>query len=283
MATGHSKDFFLSGLLRLVCPHSRRAGGCNKHRDLWKPTVSTREVSKQTRLSVLQGLSRSSFLTFSWNSTRYLWIWGNMLNLGTTLFFRTWTVAWPIALMACAWRGGQAVDCEVPTKLDDPSDLSERPNVDLYRPEALAECVCTPGTTCRSVVSKANIASVAGTILLRIALGTLLERFGPVNVQCSLMVFVLFGLPCLQPLIHPGPTSSSAFVSAWWVLHLSRINSGAPAWTCRFSTSSPLVHPNRNGESIGHNMHNYAQFCTSLSLSFSLSLYTYIEIQSTRN
>ena len=25
---------------------------------------------------------------------------------------------------------------------------------------------------------------------------------------------VLFGLPCLQPLIHPGPTSSSAFVSA---------------------------------------------------------------------
>ena len=104
MATGHSKDFFLSGLLRLVCPHSRRAGGCNKHRDLWKPTVSTREVSKQTRLSVLQGLSRSSFLTFSWNSTRYLWIWGNMLNLGTTLFFRTWTVAWPIALMACAWR-----------------------------------------------------------------------------------------------------------------------------------------------------------------------------------
>lgn len=89
-------------------------------------------------------------------------------------------------------KGGQAVDCEVPTKLDDPSDLSERPNVDLYRPEALAECVCTPGTTCRSVVSKANIASVAGTILLRIALGTLLERFGPVNVQCSLMVFGAF-------------------------------------------------------------------------------------------
>lgn len=38
-------------------------------------------------------------------------------------------------------KGGQAVDCEVPTKLDDPSDLLEL-NVDLYRPEALAECVC---------------------------------------------------------------------------------------------------------------------------------------------
>ena len=31
------------------------------------------------------------------------------------------------------------------------------------------------------------IASVASTIFVRIALGTLLERFGPVNVQCGLM------------------------------------------------------------------------------------------------
>ena len=82
-------------------------------------------------------------------------------------------------------KGSQAVDCEVPTV---PTVLSAA----QYRPEALAECVCTPGTTCRSVVSKASIASVAGTILLRIALGTLLERFGPVNVQCSLLVFGAF-------------------------------------------------------------------------------------------
>ena len=111
MATGHSKDFFLSGLLRLVCPHSRRAGGCNKHRDLWKPTVSTREVSKQTRLSDLQGVGVLFWHFLETPPGIYgiygYGIWGNMLNLGTTLFFRTWPVAWPIALMACAWRAGR--------------------------------------------------------------------------------------------------------------------------------------------------------------------------------
>eukprot|EP00435_Cladocopium_sp_Y103_P055083 s663_g18.t1 len=95
-------------------------------------------------------------------------------------------------------KGGQAIDCEVPTSKTtsvedvDDLDLSADRNAELYRPETLADCVCTPGTTCRSVISKANIASVAGTILLRVALGTILERFGPVNVQCGLMFFGAF-------------------------------------------------------------------------------------------
>ena len=153
-------------------------------------------------------------------------------------------------------KGGQAVDCEVPTKLDDPSDLSEL-NVDLYRPEALAECACTPGTTCRSVISKANIASVAGTILLRIALGTLLERFGPVNVQCSLMVFGAFWV------------AMSAAINSSWTYIFFRFCIGlvgaafvtnqfwCPGLDVAIFDNFP-IGSSKQGESIGHNMHNYA-------------------------
>ena len=61
-----------------------------------------------------------------------------------------------------------------------------------YRPEVLAKCVCTTGTECNAMIANAGVAAVASTIFVRIALGTLLERFGPVNVQSGLMTFGAF-------------------------------------------------------------------------------------------
>jgi len=58
-----------------------------------------------------------------------------------------------------------------------------------YDPDVLTKCVCTGGTDCKSVLANAGVASVASTIFVRVALGTLLERFGPVNVQSLLLTF----------------------------------------------------------------------------------------------
>ena len=61
-----------------------------------------------------------------------------------------------------------------------------------YRPAVLAKCVCTTGTSCNGMIANAGVAAVASTIFVRIALGTLLERFGPVNVQSGLLSFGAF-------------------------------------------------------------------------------------------
>lgn len=58
-----------------------------------------------------------------------------------------------------------------------------------YRPGVLTKCVCTGGTRCKAVLADAGVGSVASTIFVRVALGTLLERFGPVNVQSCLLLF----------------------------------------------------------------------------------------------
>merc|ERR1719277_349473 len=58
-----------------------------------------------------------------------------------------------------------------------------------YDPSVLTNCVCTGGTECKSVLADAGVASVSSTIFVRVALGTLLERFGPVNVQTGLLLF----------------------------------------------------------------------------------------------
>lgn len=58
-----------------------------------------------------------------------------------------------------------------------------------YRPEVLTKCVCTGGTKCKSVLADAGVGSVASTIFVRVAMGTLLERFGPVNSQTALLLF----------------------------------------------------------------------------------------------
>ena len=67
----------------------------------------------------------------------------------------------------------------------------------------LAKCVCTPGTQCKSVIANAGVASVASTIFVRVALGTLLERFGPVNVQCGLMSFGAFWVAMAAAITAP--------------------------------------------------------------------------------
>jgi len=87
-------------------------------------------------------------------------------------------------------------------KLDDNSDCKEVPQDKVnspvlserekYRPEVLPKCVCTGGTHCKSTLANAGVASVGSTIFVRVALGTLLERFGPVNVQSSLLCFGAF-------------------------------------------------------------------------------------------
>ena len=84
-------------------------------------------------------------------------------------------------------ENGTPIDCK-----DAPADAATEEEMQKYRPQVLAKCVCTPGTECKSVIANAGVASVASTVLVRIALGTLLERFGPVNVQCGLMSFGAF-------------------------------------------------------------------------------------------
>ena len=76
---------------------------------------------------------------------------------------------------------GAPADCkDVPADvMSDAAATSEQK--EKYRPQVLAKCVCTPGTQCKNVIANAGVASVASTVLVRIALGTLLERFGPVT------------------------------------------------------------------------------------------------------
>ena len=88
---------------------------------------------------------------------------------------------------------GKPTDC----KKVPPSATTEEEQ-QRYRPQVLTSCVCTPGTECKSVIGNAGVASVASTIFVRIALGTLLERFGPVNVQCGLMSFGAFWVDTLR-------------------------------------------------------------------------------------
>ncbi|OLP92332.1 High affinity nitrate transporter 2.5 [Symbiodinium microadriaticum] len=93
---------------------------------------------------------------------------------------------------------GKLIDCK-----DVPADVVSAEEKEKYRPQVLAKCVCTPGTECKSVIANAGVASVASTIFVRIALGTLLERFGPVNVQCGLMSFGAFWVAMAAAITAP--------------------------------------------------------------------------------
>lgn len=77
--------------------------------------------------------------------------------------------------------GEKITDCK--PNPDNATDL------EIYDPKELGNCVCTGGTKCKSTLADAGIASVASTIIVRVSLGTLIERFGPVNVQSSLLTF----------------------------------------------------------------------------------------------
>merc|ERR1712048_1526188 len=69
--------------------------------------------------------------------------------------------------------------------------------------KVLTKCVCTGGTDCKSVLANAGVASVASTILVRVALGTLLERFGPVNVQFGLLAHGAFWVALASTISDP--------------------------------------------------------------------------------
>nr|UAZ51859.1 nitrate transporter 2 [Durusdinium sp.] len=84
---------------------------------------------------------------------------------------------------------GTPTDCqEVPTDIANNATAPAEEKL-KYRPNVLSKCVCTTGTQCNGIIANAGVAAVASTIFVRIALGTLLERFGPVNVQSGLLTF----------------------------------------------------------------------------------------------
>jgi len=92
-------------------------------------------------------------------------------------------------------------DCkDVPADKQNSTVLTERQK---YLPEVLAKCVCTGGTKCKTTLADGGVASVASTIFVRVALGTLLERFGPVNVQCCLMCFGAFWVAMASTISDP--------------------------------------------------------------------------------
>merc|ERR1712032_539603 len=75
----------------------------------------------------------------------------------------------------------------IATLTNDPDSCPEKCR--KYNFQILPKCVCAPGTHCRNTILYSSITSVGITIFVRVALGTLLERFGPVNVQSGLMSF----------------------------------------------------------------------------------------------
>mmetsp|Transcript_28802 Transcript_28802/g.82801 ORF Transcript_28802/g.82801 Transcript_28802/m.82801 type:complete len:548 (-) Transcript_28802:382-2025(-) len=76
---------------------------------------------------------------------------------------------------------------------DNPTDCNEPPvnssSGSKYNADVLPKCLCTSGTKCKTTLTDGGVASVASTIFMRVLLGTLLERFGPVNVQTLLMLY----------------------------------------------------------------------------------------------
>jgi len=92
-------------------------------------------------------------------------------------------------------------------KNDAGTDCNSNPDnaLDLvkYAPGELTDCVCTPGTDCNGMIANAGVAAVASTIFVRVALGTLLERFGPVNVQSGLLTFGAFWVAMASAISAP--------------------------------------------------------------------------------
>merc|ERR1712072_1120272 len=95
---------------------------------------------------------------------------------------------------------------------DDPSSKECKFLKETKYDEAeLPKCICGKGTACKNIIANGGIASVGSTVFVRVALGTLLERLGPVNVQSSLLTF-----------------------GGFWVAVSSLINSPGTYYVCRF-------------------------------------------------
>merc|ERR1719392_149473 len=85
-------------------------------------------------------------------------------------------------------NGTAATACTQTATLTDDTDLCPEKCM-KYNFKVLPKCVCSPGTHCGSTILYSGVTSVGITIFVRVALGTLLERFGPVNVQAGLLLF----------------------------------------------------------------------------------------------
>jgi len=92
--------------------------------------------------------------------------------------------------MQCHEAGADVTTCVhiCGATANDPADCVDADKY-KYQPEVLGKCVCTGGTECKDVLANAGVASVTSTIFVRVALGTLLERFGPTTVQSVLITF----------------------------------------------------------------------------------------------
>merc|ERR1712100_677298 len=82
-----------------------------------------------------------------------------------------------------------ALEADIPACEDASSEECTFAKANKYAVDTLPKCVCGKGTACKNIIATWGIASVGSTVFVRIALGTLLERFGPVNVQSSLLAF----------------------------------------------------------------------------------------------
>ena len=71
--------------------------------------------------------------------------------------------------------GDKITDCN-PT----PNPANAKPaELEIYDPSVLGMCVCTGGTKCKSTLADTGFASVASTIVVRVSLGTWIERLVP--------------------------------------------------------------------------------------------------------
>jgi NNP family nitrate/nitrite transporter-like MFS transporter len=104
-----------------------------------------------------------------------------------------------------------ALEADIPQCEDASSEECTFAKANKYDVSTLPKCVCGKGTGCKTIIANAGITSVASTVFVRISLGTLLERYGPVNVQSSLLTF-----------------------GGFWVAVSSQINASWNYYLCRF-------------------------------------------------
>ena len=122
--------------------------------------------------------------------------------------------------------GDEITDCAaVPADVMSNADATAEEK-SPYAPSVLAKCVCTTGTECNGMIANAGVAAVGSTIFVRVALGTLLERFGPVNVQSGLLTFGAFWV------------AMAAAISAPWNYALIRFFIGCVGPALSFGISS---------------------------------------------
>ena len=130
----------------------------------------------------------------------------------------------PMSFCGLYCRYGKVGGDDKPTDCKESTDITQ--TAPKYRPDLLPKCVCTPGTKCADAITYSAIGPVSSTIIVRVSLGTLLERFGPVNVQSCLTCFGAVWV-ALAPTIWSDYSfifirtvlgcASATFVTAWRV------------------------------------------------------------------